>query len=59
MQGVASAPTSGANLAEAWDPICGMAVDTQNARYTSELENKTFYFCCLRCKETFDGAPQL
>ena len=58
MQGVAPAPTSGANLAEAWDPICGMAVDTQNARYTSVLENKTFYFCCLRCKETFDS-PQL
>ena len=31
-----------------------MVVDTLNARYTSVLENKTFYFCCLRCKETFD-----
>ncbi len=43
---------------EAWDPICGMAVDIQNARYTSVVENKTFYFCCLRCKETFDH-PQI
>jgi xanthine dehydrogenase accessory factor len=39
---------------EAWDPICGMAVNVQNARYTSVLDGKTFYFCCLRCKETFE-----
>ena len=40
---------------EAFDPICGMVVDVQNARYTSVLDSKTFYFCCLRCKETFDN----
>jgi len=39
---------------EAWDPICGMAVTVQNAKYTSVLDGKTFYFCCLRCKETFE-----
>jgi len=36
------------------DPICGMTVDPQTARYTSEFEGRTIYFCCLRCKETFD-----
>jgi xanthine dehydrogenase accessory factor len=45
-------------LAEARDPICGMSVDTQNARYTSQFQGKTFYFCCLRCKEIFEGSPQ-
>ena len=40
--------------AEAIDPICGMTVSTANARYTSEFEGRTIYFCCLRCKETFD-----
>jgi xanthine dehydrogenase accessory factor len=50
------APSAGA--LEATDPICGMTVDTQNARYTSESESQTFYFCCLRCKETFDRSPQ-
>ena len=40
--------------AEAIDPICGMTVATTNAKYTSEFEGRTIYFCCLRCKETFD-----
>lgn len=43
---------------EAFDPICGMVVNRENARYTSVLDNKTFYFCCLRCKEAFDQ-PQI
>ncbi|HEX6046575.1 MAG TPA: XdhC family protein [Pyrinomonadaceae bacterium] len=40
--------------ATAIDPICGMTVSTTNAKYTSEFEGRTIYFCCLRCKETFD-----
>ena len=40
------------------DPICGMTVDTENAKYTSVANNETIYFCCLRCKETFDH-PQI
>lgn len=39
---------------EAIDPICGMSVATATAKYTSEFEGRTIYFCCLRCKETFD-----
>lgn len=39
---------------EAIDPICGMTVNTANAKYTSEFAGRTIYFCCLRCKETFD-----
>lgn len=51
-------PTEEESPVEAWDPICGMSVDIRNARYTSLVDNKTFYFCCLRCKETFDH-PQI
>jgi xanthine dehydrogenase accessory factor len=40
------------------DPVCGMTVDVQNAKYTSIVNNETIYFCCLRCKETFDH-PQV
>ena len=40
--------------AEAIDPICGMTVNTATAKYKSEFEGRTIYFCCLRCKETFD-----
>ena len=39
---------------EAIDPICGMTVDIATAKYTSVFEGRTIYFCCLRCKETFD-----
>jgi xanthine dehydrogenase accessory factor len=42
----------------ATDPICGMTVDVENAKYTSVVDGKTIYFCCLRCKETFDH-PQI
>jgi xanthine dehydrogenase accessory factor len=38
------------------DPICGMTVDPQTAKYKSDVEGRTIYFCCLRCKETFDRA---
>ncbi len=42
---------------QARDPVCGMTVDVTNARYTSVLENTTFFFCCLRCKDSFDRSP--
>ncbi|HEX7773715.1 MAG TPA: XdhC family protein [Pyrinomonadaceae bacterium] len=41
-------------VATAIDPICGMTVDVENAKYTSVVDGTTIYFCCLRCKETFD-----
>lgn len=40
------------------DPICGMTVDIDNAKYSSVVDGNTVYFCCLRCKETFDH-PQI
>ncbi len=40
------------------DPVCGMTVDVEDAKYTSVVNNETIYFCCLRCKETFDK-PQI
>lgn len=40
------------------DPICGMTVDIENAKYTSVVDGTTIYFCCLRCKETYDR-PQM
>lgn len=44
--------------ATAIDPICGMTVDVENAKYSSVVDGQTIYFCCLRCKETFDH-PQI
>ena len=42
----------------ATDPICGMTVDIATAKYKSVVDGETFYFCCLRCKETFEQ-PQI
>ena len=51
-----SEQAAASNLAT--DPICGMTVDIANAKYTSVVDSQTIYFCCLRCKETFDQ-PQV
>jgi P-type Cu+ transporter len=37
------------------DPICGMTVDPSKAAGKSELDGKTYYFCCLGCKKKFDS----
>ena len=43
--------------ATAIDPICGMTVDVENARHVSVVNGQTIYFCCMRCKETYDRPP--
>jgi len=43
-----------ADSMEATDPICGMVVDVASARYRSQIGDRTVYFCCRACKETFD-----
>lgn len=39
------------------DPICGMTVDMKSSKYSSSYDSKMYFFCCLRCKETFEKAP--
>ena len=41
------------------DPICGMEVEIDNAKYVSVVNDQKIYFCCLRCKETFEGTKVL
>jgi len=43
---------------EARDPICGMMVDAGVAKYKSDFRGTPFYFCCPRCKQTFDQQPE-
>jgi xanthine dehydrogenase accessory factor len=43
---------------ESVDPVCGMAVATVNAIYKTAFEEKTVYFCSLRCKVAFERTPQ-
>jgi xanthine dehydrogenase accessory factor len=57
-KGTEAATPAAAAPAEALDPICGMTVEIATARHRSEAAGRTTYFCCLRCKETFEQDPQ-
>jgi xanthine dehydrogenase accessory factor len=45
-------------VAEATDPVCGMAVEVATAPHRSETAGRVVYFCCRHCKERFDLAPE-
>ena len=40
------------------DPVCNMMVDEKSAKYKSEYEGETYYFCNPACKSTFDKNPE-
>ncbi len=39
------------------DPVCGMMVDEKNAKFKSDYQGKTYFFCNTSCKTTFDKNP--
>jgi Cu+-exporting ATPase len=39
------------------DPVCGMTVDPQMAKYRAEHDGQTYYFCSARCHEKFVADP--
>ncbi|RME03093.1 MAG: YHS domain-containing protein, partial [Deltaproteobacteria bacterium] len=40
------------------DPVCGMPVVVEGARYRHEHGGDTFYFCCQGCLEKFRAHPE-
>ena len=40
------------------DPVCGMEVDPVTAKWSSEHNGETYYFCSAGCKAEFDEDPQ-
>jgi Cu+-exporting ATPase len=40
------------------DPVCGMEVDPETAKETSEYEGTVYYFCSSPCKHMFDQDPE-
>src|ERR1700739_995079 len=46
-------PTS--NLAR--DPVCGMNVNPDTAKYVHEHAGKNYYFCCAGCLKKFESDP--
>ncbi len=39
------------------DFVCGAEVHEDDARFFSEYDNKTWYFCSRECKRQFDDHP--
>lgn len=39
------------------DPVCDMAIATENAAGTSTYKGETIYFCSIQCKKRFDKDP--
>ena len=39
------------------DPVCGMQVMPQTARFSARHAGKDYYFCSARCEEKFAAAP--
>jgi xanthine dehydrogenase accessory factor len=44
-------------LAEAIDPVCGMSVVIEGAKYTYSYNGQAFYFCCPACLKLFKQSP--
>ncbi len=43
--------------ATARDPVCRMDVAVNKAVASSQYQGKTYYFCAVGCKKTFDQNP--
>ena len=46
-----------ARPAEAIDPVCEMIVNVEKARWTTEHEGTTYYFCAPGCRKAFEKNP--
>ncbi len=40
------------------DPVCGMEVDEMTAKFKTEYQGKTYYFCAPMCKRRFEQNPK-
>ena len=41
----------------ATDPVCGMSVDPDTAKHSTEHNGQTYYFCAPGCKKAFESDP--
>ena len=40
------------------DPVCGMTVDPATAKFSTQHEGRTYYFCCGGCLAKFQADPE-
>ena len=45
-------------IQEAIDPVCGMVVEIETARYVSQYKGASYYFCSRGCQRSFDANPE-
>ncbi|MEK9137869.1 MAG: YHS domain-containing protein [Bacteroidota bacterium] len=43
----------------AFDPVCGTKIDNITTAERGEHAGKTYYFCCLGCKQLFNTIPEM
>ena len=55
---VATGPGSAPPRAEAIDPVCGMTVLVDDAKYHTVHEGADYWFCAPGCKRAFESDPQ-
>lgn len=44
-------------MAQVKDPVCGMFVDTFNARARTVFSGRSYYFCSEECRGQFEANP--
>ena len=42
----------------AFDPVCNMTVEEDEAAATAEYDGKTYYFCSAACRKDFAENPE-
>lgn len=45
-------------MAQVRDVVCGMTVETETAKYSSQYQGQIYYFCSPGCKRDFDKEPE-
>ncbi len=44
-------------MEHATDPVCGMTVEIATARFSTEHNGTTYYFCAPGCQHAFEEDP--
>ena len=45
-------------MAMVTDPVCGMQIEDSQAAAQTVYEGRTYYFCSVECRQTFEENPE-
>ena len=45
-------------MAQVRDVVCGMMEDSETAKFKSDYQGQSYYFCASGCKVAFDKEPE-